>query len=288
MVDSSARVGVVGIGMMGAGIAEVCARSGCDVIAWDVSDQAAESGRGRIEESIARAVAKGKMSDADAASTLGRLTYTTDLSLLSGRSHVFEAVVESESHKLDIFTRLDAVVEDPDALLASNTSSIPIMKLAMATQRPSRVMGVHFFNPVPVLPLVELVTSLMTSPTTYAHAQSFAVGTLGKSVIHSKDRAGFIVNSLLIPYVLSAIRMLDSGFATMEDIDAGMVQGCAHPMGPLRLADLIGLDTVKAIADAMYAEFREPLYFAPPLLMRMVEAGILGRKTGQGFYTYDG
>lgn len=286
MTAERALVGVVGIGMMGAGIVEVCSRSGCPVIAWDVSSEAVAAGRSRIETSVSRAVAKGKMTQDMAEATLARIAYTTDLADLADRTHVFEAVVESEERKLEVFSRLDAVVQHPQALLASNTSSIPIMKLAMATQQPSRVMGVHFFNPVPVLPLVELVTSLMTSPQTYEAAQSFAESTLSKTVIHSKDRAGFIVNALLIPYVLSAIRMLESGFATMEDIDEGMVQGCAHPMGPLRLADLIGLDTVKAIADAMYAEFREPLYFAPPLLMRMVEAGILGRKTGRGFYTY--
>lgn len=286
MTAEQALVGVVGVGMMGAGIAEVCARSGCSVLAWDVSPAALAAGRSRIEASVSRAVAKGKVTPEAADTTAARIAYTTDLADLADRTHVFEAVVESEERKLEVFARLDTVVRDPHALLASNTSSIPIMKLAMATQQPARVMGVHFFNPVPVLPLVELVTSLMTSPETYRTAQSFAEVALGKSVIHSKDRAGFIVNALLIPYVLSAIRMLESGFATMEDIDEGMVQGCAHPMGPLQLADLIGLDTVKAIADAMYAEFREPLYFAPPLLMRMVEAGILGRKTGRGFYTY--
>jgi 3-hydroxybutyryl-CoA dehydrogenase len=177
-------------------------------------------------------------------------------------------------------------VEADDAILASNTSSIPIMKLAMATSRPERVVGIHFFNPVPVLPLVELVPSLLTAPAVVDVASSFASGALGKHVIRSQDRAGFVVNALLIPYLLSSIRMLESGFATAEDIDTGMVQGCAHPMGPLALADLIGLDTVMAVAESMYEEFKEPLYAAPPMLLRMVDAGLLGRKSGRGFHQY--
>ena len=212
---------------------------------------------------------------------LGRLT--GQRLLLVG---VIEAVVESESEKLAVFQSLDKIVEDPVAILASNTSSIPIMKLAMATSRPSQVIGIHFFNPVPVLPLVELVTSLLTSDETAAIAHDFATEQLGKQVIRSQDRAGFIVNALLIPYLLSAIRMLESGFATAEDIDLGMVKGCAHPMGPLHLADLIGLDTTMAAANSLYEEFKEPLYAPPPLLARMVEAGLLGRKSGRGFYNY--
>ena len=189
--------------------------------------------------------------------------------------------------KVETFRTLDKVVDRPDALLASNTSSIPIMKLAMATRRPERVVGIHFFNPVPVLPLVELVPSLLTSPETEEDASGFAGG-LGKHVIRSQDRAGFVVNALLVPYILSAIRMLESGFATAEDIDQGMVQGCAHPMGPLALADLIGLDTISAIAVSMYEEFKEPLYTPPPILSRMVDAGLLGRKSGRGFFDYGG
>jgi 3-hydroxybutyryl-CoA dehydrogenase len=172
------------------------------------------------------------------------------------------------------------------AILASNTSSIPIMKLGMATQRPEQVIGIHFFNPVPVLRLVELVTSLLTAPATTDQAEAFATGVLGKRVIKSQDRAGFIVNALLVPYILSAIRMLESGFASAEDIDLGMVEGCNHPMGPLHLADLIGLDTTMAVAESLYTEFKEPLYAPPPLLSRMVEAGLLGRKAGRGFYDY--
>ena len=197
-----------------------------------------------------------------------------------------EAVVEDEQTKIDVFRHLDKVVEARDAVLASNTSSIPIMKLGIATERPEQVIGIHFFNPVPVLRLVELVVSLMTSPETIAMAEDFATNVLHKRVIHSQDRAGFIVNALLIPYLLSAIRMMESGFATADDIDTGMVEGCNHPMGPLHLADLIGLDTTLAVAQSLYEEFKEPLYAPPPMLSRMVEAGLLGRKTGRGFYDY--
>jgi 3-hydroxybutyryl-CoA dehydrogenase len=213
------------------------------------------------------------------------LRFTTDLGEFADRQLVLEAVPESEALKLDVFATLDKVVAD-DAVLASNTSAIPIMKLAMATGRPEQVLGLHFFSPVPVLKLVELVTSLLTSAGAAATARAFAEEALGKRVITSKDRAGFIVNSLLIPYLVAAVRMLESGFATAEDIDAGMVLGCAHPMGPLALADLIGLDTTMAVAQSLYEEFKEPLYAPPPLLSRMVDAGLLGRKRGRGFYSY--
>ncbi len=286
MTASGTRVGVVGAGLMGSGIVEVCARKGCDVVSYEISPDARDAGRRRVETSLAKALGKQKISQDDHDATLGRIRFTTDLDDLHDREFVFEAIVESEPEKLDMFGRLDKVVTDPDSILASNTSSIPIMKLAMATAAPERVVGVHYFNPVPVLPLVELVTSLLTSAETAARSETFATETLGKTVIRSQDRAGFIVNALLIPYILSAVRMLDSGFASAEDIDNGMVLGCAHPMGPLRLADLIGLDTVQAIADAMYEEFKEQLYSAPPFLLRMVEAGLLGRKTGRGFYDY--
>jgi 3-hydroxybutyryl-CoA dehydrogenase len=195
-------------------------------------------------------------------------------------------VVEDEALKTEVFATLDKVVTDDGAILASNTSSIPIMKLGIATARPEQVVGIHFFNPVPVLKLVELVTSLLTAPETVARAESFATDVLHKRVIRSQDRAGFVVNALLIPYLLSAIRMMESGFATADDIDTGMVEGCNHPMGPLRLTDLIGLDTTQAVAQSLYEEFKEPLYAPPPLLSRMVEAGLLGRKSGRGFYEY--
>ena len=285
-MDDVERVGVVGCGLMGSGIAEVSARAGLDVVVVERDDAALDAGRRRVEGSLARAVASGKLSEADRDAALGSVTFTTDADGLADRQLVVEAVVESEPEKLAVFALLDRVVADPDAVLASNTSSIPIMKLAMATSRPARVVGIHFFNPVPVLPLVELVSSLTTDDDTVAAAEHFAAGTLGKTVIRSQDRAGFIVNALLIPYLLSAVRMLESGFATAEDIDMGMVKGCAHPMGPLALAALIGLDTTMAVANSLYEEFKEPLFAPPPLLARMVEAGLLGRKTGRGFYDH--
>lgn len=272
---------------MGSGIAEVCARAGRDTIVLEVNAAAAEAARRRIEQSLARAVSASKLSETERERALSYLSFAADFDALADRQLVVEAIVENEAAKVDCFERLDKVVADPDAVLASNTSSIPIMKLAMATQRPSQVIGIHFFNPVPVLRLVELVTSLLTSAQTAQRAEEFAHVALGKRVIKSKDRAGFIVNALLIPYILSAIRMMESGFATADDIDAGMVEGCAHPMGPLRLADLIGLDTTMAVAESLYAEFKEQLYAPPPLLSRMVEAGLLGRKTGRGFYLYE-
>jgi 3-hydroxybutyryl-CoA dehydrogenase len=280
------RVGVVGCGLMGSGIAEVAARAGCDVVVTEAADDAAKAGLGRIESSLTTAVERGKLDSAEREATLGRIDVTIDVGRLADRELVVEAVVEDEATKVAVFQQLDRVVEAPDAILASNTSSIPIMKLAMATGRPQAVIGIHFFNPVPVLKLVELVPSLLTSEVTADGAERFATEVLGKRVIRSQDRAGFVVNALLIPYLLSAIRMLESGFATADDIDAGMVEGCAHPMGPLRLADLIGLDTTMAVAESLYEEFKEPLYAPPPLLSRMVDAGLLGRKTGRGFHDY--
>jgi 3-hydroxybutyryl-CoA dehydrogenase len=280
------RAGVVGCGLMGSGIAEVMAKAGLDVVVCEVDEPALAVGQRRVEQSLARAVTAGKLEGARREEALSRLHFTTDLDALADRQIVVEAVVEDEAVKTDVFRRLDKIVADHDAVLASNTSSIPIMKLAMATSRPEQVVGLHFFNPVPVLRLVEIITSLLTSPETAEQARTFATDRLGKRVIASPDRAGFVVNALLIPYILSAIRMLESGFATAEDIDTGMVEGCAHPMGPLRLADLIGLDTTQAVAESLYDEFKEPLYAAPPLLCRMVDAGLLGRKAGQGFYSY--
>jgi 3-hydroxybutyryl-CoA dehydrogenase len=281
------RVGVVGCGQMGSGIAEVCARHGLDVIAVDMHDAAVSAGRKQIESSLANAVRRGKLSAADQELAIGSLRFATELSALADRQLVIEAVTESEGIKTAIFRQFDEVVADREAILASNTSSIPIVTLAASTRRPDHVLGMHFFNPVPVLPLVEIVSSLITSQETTERASSFAKEVLGKDIILSRDRAGFIVNALLVPYLLSAIRMLESGFATAGDIDLGMVRGCAHPMGPLALADLIGLDTTMAIAESLYDEFKEPLYAPPPLLARMVAAGQLGRKSGQGFYPYE-
>jgi 3-hydroxybutyryl-CoA dehydrogenase len=280
------RVGVVGCGLMGSGIAEVCARAGLDVVVREVDAGAAELGLHRLTSSLDRAVRAHKLDEAGRDAALQRVRITTDFGDLADRQLVVEAVVEDEALKTEVFALLDKVVTDDTAILASNTSSIPVMKLGMATGRPEHVIGIHFFNPVPVLRLVELVSSLLTSTDTTDRSGVFAADVLGKHVIKSQDRAGFIVNALLIPYLLSAIRMLESGFASAEDIDIGMVEGCNHPMGPLHLADLIGLDTTMAVADSLYAEFKEPLFAAPPLLSRMVEAGLLGRKAGRGFYDY--
>ncbi len=280
------RVGVVGCGLMGSGIAEVCARAGLDVVVNEVGEDALAAGRARIEKSLARAVRNGKLDEAGRDAALTRIRFSSDLGDFADRQLAVEAVAENEQIKTDVFTSLDKVVGDPEAIFASNTSSIPIMKLGMATSRPQQVIGIHFFNPVPVLKLVELVPSLLTGEATRERADEFVESVLGKEVILSQDRAGFVVNALLVPYLLSAIRMLESGFASAEDIDTGMVQGCAHPMGPLALTDLIGLDTTKAIAESMYAEFKEPLFSPPPLLLRMVDAGLLGKKSNRGFYDY--
>ncbi|MFI9373486.1 3-hydroxybutyryl-CoA dehydrogenase [Streptomyces parvulus] len=287
MSGGISRVGVVGGGQMGAGIAEVCARAGLDTVVCEVDAVAARAARDRIAASLDRAVRRSKLSRAAADDARARLVFTGSLDDLADRQLVVEAVVENPDAKTEVFGALDKIVEDPAAVLATNTSSLPVMRLGMATARADRVVGLHFFNPVPVLPLVEVVTSLHTSGETTALVEDFAARTLGKTVVRSKDRAGFVVNALLIPYLLSAVRMAESGFATAADIDAGMELGCAHPMGPLKLADLIGLDTVASIAESLYDEFRESLYAPPPLLQRMVEAGLLGRKSGQGFHTYD-
>jgi 3-hydroxybutyryl-CoA dehydrogenase len=283
---SRAPVAVVGCGLMGSGIAEVLARAGRTVLVHEVDDAAAERGRERIGASLARAVRNGKLDEDVRDEVLERVVVGTDLEALAEAELVVEAASEDESVKTDLFRRLDALLVRDDAILASNTSSIPIMKLGTATRRPEQVVGMHFFNPVPVLPLVEVVPSLLTSAETVERVQAVAEDDLGKTVISSQDRAGFIVNALLVPYLLSGVRMLESGFASARDIDAGMVQGCAHPMGPLQLSDLIGLDTIKAIAESLYDEFKEPLFAPPPMLLRMVDAGLLGRKSGRGFYEY--
>ena len=281
------QVGVVGSGIMGAGIAEVAARSGCDVVVREVTAELADAGRARIAASLERAVTRGKLAPADRDATLARIRATTSLDDLADRDLVIEAVVEDEPTKTALYRELSAVVR-PDCVLASNTSSIPISRLAAAAQGPERVLGMHFFNPVPVLPLVELVPSLRTGQSTVDTARAFAEDRLGKKTVLCKDRAGFVVNALLVPYLLAAIRMVEAGVATAEDVDTAMVAGANHPMGPLALTDLIGLDTTAAVAVSMYEEFKEPLYAAPPLLLRMVEAGLLGRKSGQGFFSYGG
>ncbi|MBB5161801.1 3-hydroxybutyryl-CoA dehydrogenase [Mycobacterium sp. AZCC_0083] len=280
------RVGVVGAGQMGAGIAEVSLRAGANVRIYEPTEALVDAGRDRITKSLERGVSKGKLSEAERDAALARLSVTTKLSDLSDRQLVIEAIVEDAAVKAKVFAELDEVVTDPDAVLASNTSSIPIMKIAAATKNPGRVLGLHFFNPVPVLPLVELVGTLVTTDEAIARTEQFASEVLGKKVVKCADRSGFVVNALLVPYLLSAIRMAEAGVATIEDIDTAIVAGLSHPMGPLRLSDLVGLDTLKLIADSMFEEFKEPLYGPPPLLQRMVEAGQLGKKSGQGFYSY--
>jgi 3-hydroxybutyryl-CoA dehydrogenase len=279
------RVGVIGGGLMGSGIAEVCARSGVDVTVVEVDEGRIEKSQAAIEKSLDRGVRGGHMSEDDRASALEHLAFTSSLDDLEGSDAAIEAIIEDEGLKRDMFRRLDALLPDAQ-FLASNTSSVPIMKLGAETTQPHRVIGLHFFNPVPVLPLVEIVHSIMTDDETADRVREFAEQTLGKQCIDSQDRAGFVVNALLIPYLLSAIRMYESGFASREDIDRGMVLGCAHPMGPLKLSDLIGLDTLLAVSESLYEEFRDPASVAPALLNRMVEAGLLGRKSGRGFFEY--
>ncbi|AOS63741.1 3-hydroxybutyryl-CoA dehydrogenase [Actinoalloteichus hymeniacidonis] len=279
------RVGVVGAGLMGRGFAELCALRGHDVRVVVSGPAAVSRDRDHLQRAFDKAVAKEKLTEAEAQAAVARVSFGSDLAGLADRQFVLEAVPEDEERKNGVFAALDEIVKDEDAVLASTTSAIPIIRLAKATARPHRVIGVHFFNPVPVLPLVELVPSLLTSDTTTAAARDF-VSALGKEIVQSQDRSGFVVNALLVPYLLSAVRMVESGFATAADVDRGMTQGCAHPMGPLRLIDLIGLDIVAAVGDALYAEYREPLYAPPPLLARMVDGGLLGRKSGRGFYEY--
>jgi 3-hydroxybutyryl-CoA dehydrogenase len=271
---------------MGAGIAEVCAKAGASVVVYEPSQELVDAGQKRITASLERAKSKGKLAADDFEIALNKLTFTTELADLADRQLVIEAIIEDVAVKTKVFAQLDEVVTDPDAVLASNTSSIPIMKIAAATKNPSRVLGLHFFNPVPVLPLVELVPTLVTSDGALARVEQFAGETLGKKVVKCTDRSGFVVNALLVPYLLAAIRMAEAGVATIEDIDTAVVAGLSHPMGPLRLSDLVGLDTLKLIADSMFEELKEPLYGPPPLLQRMVEAGQLGKKSGKGFYTY--
>ncbi|MFE6806563.1 3-hydroxybutyryl-CoA dehydrogenase [Streptomyces sp. NPDC057681] len=286
-ISGISRLGVVGCGLMGSGIAEVAALRGLDVTVAESTPELAIAGRSRLVASLDRGLQRGKLTETERDQALARLSFTHDLGELADRQFVIEAVAENREVKLDIFRQLDKVMADPDAVLATNTSSIPVVDLAVATGRSSRVVGLHFFNPVPVQKLVEVIPALTTSADTVTRARAFATELLGKEVIQAPDRSGFVVNALLVPYLLAAIRMVESGAARPEDIDRGMELGCAHPMGPLRLLDLIGLDTAQAVAESMYEEFKEPLYAAPPLLQRMVAAGQLGRKSGRGFYPYD-
>jgi 3-hydroxybutyryl-CoA dehydrogenase len=278
------RVGVVGAGFMGSGIAESCALAGIDVTVYEPEEAPLQRSRGRLAQSTDRAVSRGKMTAEDAQALKGRIAYTTSIEDLDGVDGVMEAVVEDPRVKGKLFQTLDQRL--PEArFLASNTSSIPIAEIASWTQRPARVVGLHFFSPVPVMKLVEVVVGLDTAAETTAVAEAFAEG-LGKHPIQTKDRSGFIVNMLLVPYLMAAVQMLEDGFATREDIDDGMRLGCGHPMGPLTLCDFIGLDVLYAICDSLYEEFKRPEYAPTPLLKRMVVSGHHGRKTGRGFYEY--
>ncbi|GEE01301.1 putative 3-hydroxybutyryl-CoA dehydrogenase [Gordonia spumicola] len=280
------RVGVVGAGRMGSGVAEICARAGVDVLVYAPSRDLVAKGRIRILAALDRGVSVGVLTEREREQASWRLRFTSDLADFADRQLVVEAVPEDEAAKAAVFARLDDIVTAPDAVIASSTSSIPIAALAAATRDPSRVLGLHFFHPVPTIPLVELVTTTNTGDGAAARAETFAHDVLGKQVIRSADRSGFVVNALLVPYLLTAMRMVESGFATVDDVDKAMVLGFSHPMGPLKIADLVGLDTVKAIADRMVEEFDEPLYAPPPLLVRMVDEGRLGKKSGQGFHDY--
>jgi 3-hydroxybutyryl-CoA dehydrogenase len=282
-IRSVAVVG--GGGLMGSGIAEVVARGGFDVYVVEPDEFNLERARERIGGSVARKVSAGTLDDAVADELLARLEFVTGIGALPPCELAIEAVVEDVGIKRDVFRQLDVRLPAA-ALLASNTSSIPITDLAAVTDRPGRVLGLHFFAPAPIMRLVEVVAALDTTPDTLARANDF-VAALGKTPIPSKDRSGFIVNMLLVPYLVSAVRMYDEGFATAEAIDTGMRLGCGHPMGPLALCDLIGLDVLHAICNSLYDEFRQPEHCPPPLLRRMVASGRLGRKTGQGFYQYD-
>ncbi|GAB90853.1 3-hydroxybutyryl-CoA dehydrogenase [Gordonia rhizosphera] len=279
------HLGVVGGGTMGAGIAEVAARAGDDVLILERDQEAADAALARIEKSLGRAVKSGRLADDELTAAMARLQTTTSIADFGDRELVIEALPEIESLKVGFFAELDKVTR-PDAILATNTSSIPIIRIAKNVADPSRVVGVHFFNPVPVMKLVEIISSLASSPEAIETVTAYARDHLGKKTIQAGDRGGFVVNALLIPYLVSAIRMYESGYATKEDIDAGMINGCAHPMGPLTLSDTIGLDVVLDVAESLYQEFREPHHAPPPLLQRMVDAGYLGRKTGKGFYDY--
>jgi 3-hydroxybutyryl-CoA dehydrogenase len=269
---------------MGSGIAESAAAAGVDVRVYEPDEAPLERCRGRLSDSLARAVERGKLSSEDAEALTGRVSYTRTLEDLRDSEAVVEAVYEDPRVKGQIFKDLDALLPDVQ-FLASNTSSIPIAELAAYTERPERVVGLHFFSPVPVMKLVEVVVAIDSGDAAVTSAEGFAAQ-IGKHSIRTKDRAGFVVNMLLVPYLMAGVRMYEEGFASREDIDEGMRLGCGHPMGPLTLCDFIGLDVLHAVCDSLYDEFKRPEYAAPPLLKRMVVAGHHGRKTGQGFYDY--
>ncbi len=277
-------VGVVGCGLMGSGIVELIAKNGYQVVVREVNDDFLKKGLDRVSGSMARAVERGKLSAADRDATWARIKGTTNMADLAGVDLAIEAAIENLELKKSIFKELDQVTR-PDVILASNTSSLAVIEMASMTRRQDKVLGLHFFNPVQVMPLLEMVRTFLTSEETYQAARKFGEG-LGKTVIVSKDAPGFIVNALLVPYLLDAVRMFENGFATKEDIDTGIRLGLNHPMGPLTLLDFVGLDTTLFIADEMYKELKDPRFAAPALLRRMVTAGYMGRKSGKGFYDY--
>ena len=283
-INDIKTIGVVGCGLMGAGIVETCARAGFHVVVREVNDDLLQKGLKHIQDSMGKAVQRGKLSQADLEAALAHIRGTLNLADFKDCDLVIEAAVENMSLKKTIFTELDSICRS-DAILASNTSSLCITEMAAATERPDKVLGLHFFNPVPVMPLLEIVRALLTGDETLELAKSFGEK-LGKTIVVARDRPGFIANLLFVPYALDAIRWLDAGLASKEEIDTTMKLGFNHPMGPFTLIDFVGLDTLLFIADAMYAEFKDARYAAPPLLRRMVLAGLLGRKSGRGFYTY--
>ncbi|MGI8505442.1 MAG: 3-hydroxybutyryl-CoA dehydrogenase [Solirubrobacteraceae bacterium] len=283
-MSSISRIGVVGAGFMGSGIAEAASVAGIDATVYEPEQAPLVRSRAALETSVARAVARGKLTREDGDGVIERVTYTSAFDDLSGVDAVIEAVTEDPRVKGKLFGQLDKQLPEAQ-FLASNTSSIPIAELAAWTERPERVLGLHFFSPVPVMKLVEVVVALDTAQDTITRAESFAEE-IGKRAIRTKDRSGFIVNMLLVPYLMAAVRMYEDGFASREDIDEGMRLGCGHPMGPLTLCDFIGLDVLYAVCDSLYEEFKRPEYAPPPLLKRMVVSGHHGRKAGRGFYEY--
>ena len=277
-------VGVLGCGLMGSGIAQVCAQAGYRTVVREVDQAAVDAGLGRIARFLDNGVTRNKLTAEDRDATMGRLSGTTSVDALAECDLIIEAIVENVDAKRAVFSEVEAVV-GPDAVFCSNTSSVCITELAAATRRPDKFAGMHFFSPVPIMNLVEVIRGLSTTDETYQRVFDFA-GALGKQPVTAPDRPGFIVNRLLIPYLLSAIRAFESGCGTVEDVDTAMTLGCGHPMGPFTLLDFVGLDTTYYIANIMYEEFRDPAYAPPPLLKRMVLAGRLGRKSGHGFYKY--
>jgi 3-hydroxybutyryl-CoA dehydrogenase len=278
------EVAVVGCGLMGSGIAQVCAEAGHRVVVREVDDLALAAGRQRISSFLQKGVDRGKMTRERMAEVIGALRFTTDLRDLAAAEVVIEAVVENLPAKKELYAALDAICRE-ETIFASNTSSLSITEMAAGTRRPDRFVGLHFFNPAPVMKLVEVIRSPLTSPEAFARAAAFARG-LGKTVVQVKDTTGFIVNRLLVPYMLDAVRTFEQGLASAVDIDEAMRLGCGHPMGPLTLLDFVGIDTTYFIANIMFDEFREARFAPPPLLKRMVQAGLHGRKTGRGFYDY--